>query len=137
MKHNTTDHKLPKSLAKSKEPVHNAFQMQKLLNVVKVAGRKLLKGSMLSRSDIRCVYGLPDPPVHIVVTLDDSQVHYSYGEELGLSTDDEMDYIAPDDLTNCKVIDMKALAEVSKHTEFNLIFSLCAKYCHSFFYTFL
>ncbi|OQR76495.1 GRAM domain-containing protein 1A-like [Tropilaelaps mercedesae] len=40
-------------------------------------------------------------------------VHYSYGDELGLSTDDEIEYVAPGDLTNCKIMDAKNLAEVS------------------------
>ncbi|XP_022644443.1 GRAM domain-containing protein 1B-like isoform X1 [Varroa destructor] len=39
-------------------------------------------------------------------------VHHRYGDELGLSTDDEMDYIAPDDLNNVKAIDVKNLAEI-------------------------
>ncbi|XP_003747522.1 protein Aster-C [Galendromus occidentalis] len=37
-------------------------------------------------------------------------IHCSYGDELGLSTDDE-DYIAPDDLATCRSIDIKSLTE--------------------------
>lgn len=44
------------------------------------------------------------------------QIHCSYGDELGLSSDDE-DYIAPDDLAGCRSIDIRRLTEVgSEHS---------------------
>lgn len=87
----------------------------KFLKMVKITGRKMQRFMMLKGVDLPWIYDASnDHLVDVGVNRDNSQVHHRYGDELGLSTDDEMDYIAPDDLNNVKAIDVKNLAEVSR-----------------------